>query len=171
MKRTSPKRTHETNRLYASRWRAAEAAAGVFLAAMVLTAGAGEKEPAKAAGKPMMSVSPDDPSLKWGPCPEIFAKGCEVAVLTGDTKKGPSDVYLRTPKNYDMPSHWHTSPEHIVVVKGKFSATFEGGKQATGTYTYIPSKMPHSARCDDTGPCVIFIGFERPVDAILTKKK
>jgi len=165
------KRNHETIRAQASHSLNAATAVGVLLAALAVTSAVDAKEPAKPAGKPMVSVSPDDPSLKWGPCPDIFAKGCEVAVLSGNPAKGPSDVYLRTPKNYDMPSHWHTSPEHIVAVKGKFTATFDGGKQATGVYTYIPSKVPHSARCDDTEPCVIYIGFERPVDAILTKKK
>ena len=124
----------------------------------------------RAEDQSMRSVSPDDPSLKWGPCPEVFAKGCEVAVLNGDPAKGPSDVYLRMPKNYDMPVHWHTSAEHIVLVKGKFSATFEGNKKAAGPYIYIPSKVPHWARCDKSGPCVIFISFESPVDAVAAVK-
>ena len=164
------KRNCEMIRAQATPWLNAATAVVVLLAALAVTSAVDAKEPAKRAGKPMVSISPDDPSLKWGPCPDIFAKGCEVAVLSGDPAKGASDVYLRVPKNYEMPSHWHTSPEHIVAVKGKFTAAFDGAKQATGVYTYIPSKLPHSARCDDTEPCVIFIGFERPVDAILTRK-
>jgi quercetin dioxygenase-like cupin family protein len=165
MKNESQKVNLEITYIKASRCLAA-AAAGVSLAVLSATT----VVDAKAEDKSMTSVSPDDPSLKWGPCPEIFAKGCQVAVLHGDPAKGPSDVYLRMPKNYDMPEHWHTSPEHIVVVKGKFTGSFEGNKKAAGTYTYIPSKMPHSARCDKSGPCVIFIGFESPVDAVAVKK-
>lgn len=164
MRNLSHKVKHEIAYTSGSR-RLSVAAVGVSLALLLAAASADA-----IAEDNMRSISPEDPSLKWGPCPDIFAKGCEVAVLHGDPAKGPSDVYLRMPKNYDMPVHWHTSPEHIVVVKGKFSAAFEGNKKAAGTYTYIPSKVPHSARCDKSGPCVIFISFESPVDAVAAKK-
>ena len=57
-------------------------------------------------------------------------------------------------------------------MKGKFSVTFDGGRQASldqGAYTLIPAGMPHSAKCEGPDACVIFIGFEKPVDAIATK--
>ena len=165
MKNPWPRVNNKTT--YTSTGRRLAVAAARVSCVLLLT---GTAVDARAEDNTMRSVSPDDPSLKWGPCPEIFAKGCEVSVLHGDPAKGPSDVYLRMPKNYDMPVHWHTSPEHIVVVKGKFSAAFEGNKKAAGTYTYIPSKMPHSARCDKSGPCMIFISFESPVDAVAVKK-
>src|SRR3712207_2955530 len=59
-----------------------------------------------------------DPQLKWNPCPPIFPKGCEVTVLRGDPANGSSDVFLRTPANYRLPPHWHTSPEHMILVAG-----------------------------------------------------
>lgn len=122
----------------------------------------------------LVTTAPDDPNLKWAPCPDIFPAGCEVTVLSGNIAKGASDVFLRTPGNYDLQQHWHHSTEHVVLVKGKFSVTFEGGKQAMtspGAYTHIPGGMPHTARCEGSEPCVIFIGFEKPVDAFATKKK
>lgn len=120
----------------------------------------------------LITTSPDDAKLKWGPCPEIFPSGCEVTVLSGDPAKGPSDVYLRAAAGTELKNHWHHSAEHVVLVKGKFSVTFDGGRQASldqGAYTLIPAGMPHSAKCEGPDQCVIFIGFEKPVDALLAK--
>jgi len=122
----------------------------------------------------LITTSPDDPKLKWGPCPDIFPKGCEVTVLSGDPAKGPSDVYLRAPAGTELANHWHHSTEHVVTLRGKFSVTFEGGRAASldqGAYTLIPAGMPHSAKCEGPEQCVFFIGFEKPVDAILSAKK
>lgn len=119
----------------------------------------------------LITTSPDDKNLKWGPCPDIFPSGCEVTVLSGDPAKGAADVYLRAAPGTELKGHWHHSPEHVVLVKGKFSVTFDGGRQASldqGAYTLIPAGMPHSAKCEGPDACVIFIGFEKPVDAIAT---
>jgi quercetin dioxygenase-like cupin family protein len=89
-------------------------------------------------------------------------------VLSGDPAKGPSDVYLRAPAGTDLKKHWHTSAEHVVLLRGKFSVTFEDGRKASvdqGAYTLIPGGMPHSARCEGPEDCLYFIGFEKPVDA------
>lgn len=121
----------------------------------------------------LIATAPDESNLKWAPCPDVFPKGCEVTILSGDPAKGISDVYLRTPPNMELQKHWHHSPEHVVLVKGKFSVTFDDGRKAEldqGAYTYIPAGMPHSARCEGPEPCAIFIGFEKPVDAIAANK-
>jgi hypothetical protein len=33
-------------------------------------------------------------------------------------------------------------------------------------YAYGPAKLAHKAVCGNAGPCVLFIAFEAPVDAI-----
>jgi hypothetical protein len=35
-----------------------------------------------------------------------------------------------------------------------------------GTYAYGPAKRPHDAVCVGTVPCVLFIAFESPLDAV-----
>jgi len=35
-----------------------------------------------------------------------------------------------------------------------------------GEYAYGPAKLPHEATCTSTTPCVLFIAFEGPVDAL-----
>ena len=126
----------------------------------------------EAPGEQAISRTHNDPQLKWSPCPPIFPKGCEVSVLRGDPTNGPSDVFLRTPANYRLPLHWHTSPEHIILVSGELHVSYEGQKPAilrAGSYAYGPAKAKHEARCANRGPCVLFIAFESPIDAVLVE--
>lgn len=126
----------------------------------------------EAAGEQAISRTHKDPRLKWSPCPPIFPKGCEVTVLRGDPANGRSDVFLRSPANYKFPPHWHTSPEHMILVSGELHVTYEGQKPAVlrpGTYAYGPAKARHEARCANAGPCVLFIAFESPIDAVLVE--
>lgn len=119
-----------------------------------------------------ISRSYQDPQLKWNPCPSIFPTGCEFAVLQGDPANGRSDVFLKTPANYKFPPHWHTSPEHMILVSGELHVSYEGQQPSVlkpGTYAYGPAKAKHEARCADAGPCVLFIAFESPIDATLVE--
>ncbi len=123
-------------------------------------------------GKQAISRTHDDPQLKWSPCPPIFPKGCEVTVLRGDPTNGRSDVFLRSPANYKFPNHWHTSPEHMILVSGELHVTYEGQQASVlrpGSYAYGPAKAKHEAHCAKAGPCVLFIAFESPIDAVLVE--
>ena len=116
-----------------------------------------------------LAIGSGDTELKWGPCPPLFPKGCEIAVLHGDPGKPNADVFLRVPPKYEIPAHWHTSPERMVLVSGKLTIEYTGHHPSvlkTGTYAYGPAKAPHKASCANAGPCVLFIAFESPVDAI-----
>ncbi|MFN2513564.1 MAG: cupin domain-containing protein [Pyrinomonadaceae bacterium] len=123
-------------------------------------------------GEPAISRTFKDPQLKWSPCPPIFPKGCEVTVLRGDPANGRSDVFLRIPANYRLPPHWHTSPEHMILISGVLHVTYESQKPSilrAGSYAYGPAKAKHEARCANAGPCVLFIAFESPIDAVLAE--
>ena len=123
-------------------------------------------------GQEAISRIHKDPQLKWNPCPPIFPKGCEVTVLHGDPANGRSDVFLRTPANSRLPLHWHTSPEHMILVAGELHVTYEGQKPSilrAGSYAYGPAKAKHEARCANAGACVLFIAFESPIDAVLAE--
>ena len=44
-------------------------------------------------------MNPKD--VKWGPAPPIFAKGAQIAVLSGDpSKAGPFVIRLKVPAGY-----------------------------------------------------------------------
>jgi quercetin dioxygenase-like cupin family protein len=110
-----------------------------------------------------------DSELKWGPCPPFLPKGCQIGVLHGDPAKNNADLFFKLPANSVVPRHWHTSAERMVLVSGELHVTYDGHKTVVlkpGTYAYGPAKMPHKAECKKAGPCVLFIAFEAPVDAV-----
>ena len=118
---------------------------------------------------PAGGQSPEDAGLQWGPCPEFLPQGCQIAVLNGDPGKPNADVYFKVPGKARLPLHWHTSAERMVLVAGELQVTYEGQKMLTlkpGSYAYGPPKVPHSGECVSTAPCVLFIAFESPVDAV-----
>jgi quercetin dioxygenase-like cupin family protein len=122
--------------------------------------------------EPALAFTFKDTQLKWGPCPAFIPKGCEIAVLHGDPSKGNADVFFKVPANFDIPSHWHTSAERLVLVSGKLKVTYDGQKPFTmkpGMYAYGPAKAPHKASCAKGAPCVLFIAFEAPIDAFPTE--
>jgi hypothetical protein len=47
--------------------------------------------------------------------------------------------------------------------------TYDGQDTATlkpGAYAYGPARHPHHAACVSDDPCILFIAFEEPLDAI-----
>ena len=110
-----------------------------------------------------------DADLKWGPCPPFLPKGCGIAVLHGDPAKDNVDVFFKVPGKSTIPLHWHTSAERMVLVAGELHVTYNGQKTAvlrSGTYAYGPAKRPHKGFCASAVPCVLFIAFESPLDAV-----
>lgn len=115
-----------------------------------------------------------DAQLKWGPCPAFIPKGCEIAILHGDPAKDNADVFFKVPANFNIPQHWHTSAERMVLVSGTLRVTYDGQAPLTlkpGMYAYGPAKVPHKATCEKGAPCVLFIAFESPIDAFPTESK
>lgn len=110
----------------------------------------------------------DDPALEWGPCPPFIPEGCKIAVLHGNPAAKDADVFFKVPGGFDIPEHWHTSAERMVLVKGELAVTYKGQAPFTleeGMYAYGPARQPHSAHCASRGECVLFIAFDQPVDA------
>ncbi|MEK6807158.1 MAG: cupin domain-containing protein [Pseudomonadota bacterium] len=139
--------------------------AAFLLASPFLSAGEIAKEPA-------LALTFEDPQLKWGPCPPFLPKGCAIAVLHGDPSKPNVDIFFKVPPGSTIPSHIHTSAERMVLVSGELEVTYEGQAPATlkvGTYAYGPAKHPHKAACAKGAPCVLFIAFESPLDAVATE--
>jgi len=59
--------------------------------------------------------------LIWGPAPNVFAAGAQIAVLSGDPfKEGLFVVRFRLPANYRIPAHSHPTTEYVTVVSGNF---------------------------------------------------
>ncbi len=140
-----------------------KASRAVSLAVLVLSV------PLVQAAEPALAVSYTDKELVWGACPDFIPEGCEIAVLHGDPAKANADVFFKVPANFTLPAHWHDSAERMVLVSGELSVTYQG--QATahlkpGMYAYGPAKRAHEAVCRGAAPCVLFIAFEAPVNAV-----
>jgi hypothetical protein len=124
--------------------------------------------PADVNAEPARTRSVDDASLEWGPCPDFFPSGCQLAVLHGDPARPNADVFFRVPANYDLPTHWHSSAERMVLVTGELSVTYEGQAALVlkpGMYAFGPPRAAHHGRCVSDQPCTLFIAFEGPIDA------
>ena len=140
----------------------------VALMAGLLLAYAFAGAPVSAQESPLTRTAKDF-QLQWGPCPSFLPKGCQIAVLHGDPAKDNADIFLKVPADSILPRHWHTSAERMVLISGELHVTYDGHKTAilmAGDYAYGPAKLPHKAECKKAGPCVLFIAFESPVDAV-----
>ena len=121
------------------------------------------------AAEPALAKTHHDKDLQWGACPPFLPQGCGLAVLHGDPAKPNVDVFFKVPGGAKIAKHTHTSAERMVLVSGKLDVTYDGQPTVTlkpGMYAYGPAKRPHEATCHKGDPCVLFIAFESPLDAI-----
>ena len=146
----------------------AERSTSIVLAALGAAIFAASCGPDDSKSERALAIMANDPALTWGPCPELFPGECKIAVLHGDPSKANADVFLRVPPQYEIPAHWHTSAERMVLVTGELQVTYKGQPPSTlsaGNYAYGPAKLPHKASCVSSDACTLFIAFETPVDA------
>ena len=122
------------------------------------------------AEEPALATTFQDPQLQWGPCPPFLPEGCAIAILHGDPAKENLDVFFKVPAKSEIPLHWHTSPERMVLVSRELHVTYDGQESTIlkpGAYAYGPAKRPHLGTCES---CVLFIAFESPLDAVPVEK-
>lgn len=137
--------------------------------AILLALLAGAAALAADARQQALAIAHDDPQLEWGPCPEFFAEGCAIAVLHGDPAGDNADIFFKVPAGSTIPNHWHSSAERMILVSGEMHLTYDGqDKQVLrpGMYAYGPAKLAHEGSCAAGDPCILFIAFESPVDAV-----
>ncbi len=114
----------------------------------------------------------DDPRVEWNPCFEWMPEGCELAVVQGLDPEGlNADAFFKLPPGSTVVEHWHTSAERMVLLSGVMEVDYEGQDPVRvypGTYAYGPAELPHETHCLEEGnePCILFIAFEDPIDAI-----
>ncbi len=128
---------------------------------------------ATAASAPAITRTAKDADLKWNPCPPFLPKGCGIAVLNGEPAKNNLDVFFKLPGKSVLPRHWHTSAERMILVAGELHVEYDGQKTAIlkpGTYAYGPARKSHSGKCVSKEPCILFIAFELPLDAVPTEE-
>jgi quercetin dioxygenase-like cupin family protein len=140
----------------------------LLLALLWLVCSSPNAEPAAALARTV-----GDADLEWGPCPDFIPAGCEIAVLHGNPEKRNADIFFKVPPGFTVPHHRHTSAERMVLVAGELLVQYDGQEAIIlkpGAYAYGPPQLPHSATCQSEEPCVLFIAFEEPVDAMAITK-
>ena len=107
--------------------------------------------------------------VAWSGCPAVFPQGCELTILHGDPGQPGADVMLRVAPGQTLPDHSHSSAERMMLAAGRLSVKYRGYPETTlspGNYAYGPANLPHRATCVSDEPCVLFIAFDGPVDAV-----
>ncbi len=110
----------------------------------------------------------DAMEMGWAPCPEFMPEGCELHVIRDDEGVNADALFKMAPGT-TVPTHWHTSAERMVLLSGEMRVNYQGQRPSQFgpfTYAYGPPGLPHETRCAEGEECVLFIAFEKPVDAI-----
>ncbi|SDR62383.1 Cupin domain-containing protein [Rhizobiales bacterium GAS191] len=104
-----------------------------------------------AAASAQMAMPTNAGDMKWGPAPNVFPPGAQIAVVSGDPfKDGLYVVRLKMPSGYKIPAHNHPTSEYITVLSGKFSLGMgdkldpkKGLMLGPGGFAEAPAKMNH----------------------------
>jgi quercetin dioxygenase-like cupin family protein len=99
----------------------------------------------------MMTTTPQ--TLKWGPAPDAFANGGQIAVIAGDpSKSGPYVLRFKMPNGYKIAPHFHPTTENVTVISGTFHVgsgdKFDpksGTALKAGGFLLMPANMHHYA--------------------------
>ncbi len=98
----------------------------------------------------------DPKTLKFTAIPDL--PSCATgAIIRGNPRNGPAWVMLRLASGCQVPMHWHTANEDLVVISGQGMFAMEGGQRlqfSPGAYASLPSHHLHRASCSRT--CLLF---------------
>ena len=109
-------------------------ARGTTTLVLLVAAGAAACSPSGDAQEPVTPVAAsaasastsgaphDATELAWGPAPEMFPSGAELALVHGNPSEAGAvfTLRLRMPNGYVFPPHFHPEDEHVTVMQGKF---------------------------------------------------
>ena len=102
----------------------------------------------------MVAVNPQ--TLKFIPIPSM--PSCATGgIVRGNPRWGAASVLLKLSSGCQVPWHWHTANEDMLVVSGQGMIEMQDGqplKFAPGAYASLPSHHVHRASCSRT--CLLF---------------
>jgi quercetin dioxygenase-like cupin family protein len=123
---------------------------------------------ASAGDKPRVVERPvyvDSQAAVWRACEGL--PGCEFLPLRGDAGREASEAIFRLSAGIGFPKHWHTSPEHILVMQGRLEMNLENGDRYSigpHVFLYNPGGMIHWGRCAEGEACVYYVYDDKPYD-------
>lgn len=109
-------------------------------------------------------------ALQWK---DAGIPGVSTAAVSGDMTKGASRFYLKYAAGFVAPAHHHTPDHYVTTISGNLVLTVDGKehKLTPGSYFALTGKAPHTARCDGSEDCVMFVEAQAPWDVVLEEKK
>ena len=98
-------------------------------------------------------------NLQWQP-KKTLPPGAMSAIVYGDPTKGNYDFYGKFPKNYTVPSHWHTFDCMVIILKGSMTIkkrvqNFADTTIEQGGFFTLPGKMRYVAYCSEE--CIFLV--------------
>ena len=97
-------------------------------------------------------------------------KGClQYAVENGDPDTGPSTGLIKAAPGCEVPKHFHTAEEQLMVVRGDVLTGMDGMAEKAlgpGGFAMMPSKAVHWFTCTAKTECVMFVTFDRRYDIV-----
>jgi quercetin dioxygenase-like cupin family protein len=94
------------------------------------------------------------------------------ATENGNPDTGPSTLILKAAPKCDVPWHYHTAEEQLIVTQGTVHAEMDGMPAASldpGGFAMMPSKVKHRFSCQSKTECVMFVTFDRKYDIVWAK--
>jgi quercetin dioxygenase-like cupin family protein len=129
---------------------------------VVALAAVGGSIPSHADTEQMVTLNPQ--KLKFTQIPDMPACA-SAAILRGNPRYGPAWVLLKLASGCQVPWHWHSANETLVVISGRGAVSMKDGASLRflpGAYASLPSHQQHKASCSRT--CVLFNGADAAFD-------
>jgi quercetin dioxygenase-like cupin family protein len=109
-------------------------------------------------------VTLDPRKLKFTEIPDMPACAT-AAILRGDPRFGAAWVLLKLASGCEVPWHWHSANETLVVISGRGSVSMKDGPPLEflpGAYASLPKNHAHRASCSRT--CLLFNSADAAFD-------
>ncbi len=96
------------------------------------------------------------------------------ATENGDPDTGPSTLILNAAPDCDVPWHYHTAEEQLIVTQGSVRTEMEGMPATmleSGGFAMMPGKVKHRFSCQSKTECIMFVTFDRKYDIFWVNDK
>jgi quercetin dioxygenase-like cupin family protein len=94
------------------------------------------------------------------------------ATENGDPDSGPSTIIIKSSPKCEVPWHYHTAEEQLIVAQGNVRTEMEGMPAATlktGGFAMMRSQVKHRFSCESKTECILFVTFDRKYDIVWIK--
>lgn len=105
--------------------------------------------------------------------PDEDVKCLKSALENGKPDTGPSTFLLKGNPGCDVPAHYHTAEEQLIVIRGSVWTAMSGMHGAlltAGGVAVMPGGAVHWFGCRGKSPCLMIVTFDRRYDIVWVKE-